>query len=101
MATEESTALGDEISYDQKTKQLVREFPHEALTFYGRDEGRGIPPDATITLLQQEQISEHLGKGHRVVDVLPLITFPDGTREARAFLVEQTSRTGREAVYQV
>jgi hypothetical protein len=101
MATEESTGLGEEISYDQETKQLVREFPHESLVFYGRDEGRSIPADAQITLLQQEQISEHLGKGHRLVDVLPLITFPDGTREARAFMVEQTSRIGRESVYQV
>jgi hypothetical protein len=101
MPSDDTETLDRDISYDQETKQLVREYPLEALRFYGRDEGRALPDATRVEFLQQEQISEHLGQGHRLVDVLPLVTLPDGRRQARAFMLEQTSRTGREVVFQV
>jgi hypothetical protein len=88
-------------SYDQLVKQLLVDFPHDALRFFGGKSGREITSATRITLLRQEQISRRLGRGHRIVDALPLVEWPDGSREARVFLIEQKLRPTRAAIYQV
>src|SRR5438552_3953176 len=79
----------DRAAHDQAFKQLLAEFTLEALAFFAAPEGERIPPAVRTTLLRQEQISARLGRGHRELDFLVLLEWPDGSEEAIVFLLEE------------
>jgi hypothetical protein len=79
----------EQTSHDQNFKNLLLDFVHEALRFFGGAEGEDIPDNAVITPLRQEQLKGRLAQGHHEVDTSLLVELPNGEREAIVFLIEE------------
>lgn len=57
------------ISHDQNFKNLILDYPREALAFFAANEAQDIDASVTITPLRQEQLKERLGERFRELDV--------------------------------
>lgn len=90
--------------HDQNFKNLILDYPRQALEFFAPQEARLIPPDATITPIREEQLKERLGDRFFELDVPLLVEWKNGSREALVFCIEEDSRPDedhplRHAIY--
>jgi hypothetical protein len=53
------------MDHDQNFKNLVLDYPREALAFCAEAEARAITPDVRITPVREEQLKERLGERFR------------------------------------
>ena len=74
------------MDHDQNFKNLILDYPREALNFFAREESAEIDSQAQIVPLRQEQLKERLGERFRELDVPLLVEWPDGRREALLFV---------------
>ena len=92
------------ISHDQNFKNLILDYPREALEFFAASEARAIPPEAQITPVREELLKERLGDRFFELDVPLLVEWPGGEREAIVFCIEENTKGNvadlrRHAVY--
>ncbi|MDO4233303.1 MAG: DUF4351 domain-containing protein, partial [Lautropia sp.] len=80
--------------HDQAFKNLILDYPREALLLYAEAEARKIDPSARITPIRQEQLKDRLGDRFFELDVPLLVEWPDGEREAIIFIVEEETNPG-------
>ncbi|MDO4233198.1 MAG: DUF4351 domain-containing protein, partial [Lautropia sp.] len=83
------------ISHDQNFKNLILDYPREALLFYAEAEAKKIDPSARITPIRQEQLKDRLGDRFFELDVPLLVEWPDGSREAIIFVIEEETDPAR------
>ncbi|QLF94183.1 DUF4351 domain-containing protein [Pseudomonas sp. ABC1] len=88
-------------SHDQNFKNLILDYPRQALAFFAPAESGGIDATARITPLRQEQLKERLGERFRELDVPLLVEWPDGRREALLFVLEEESDPGRFSIHRL
>ena len=79
------------MSHDQSFKNLILDYPRQALAFLAESEARRLTPDVRITPIRQEQLQERLGERFRELDVPLLVEWPDGQRAALVFVIEEES----------
>ena len=79
------------MDHDQNFKNLILDYPREALEFFAAPEAEGVVEGARIIPLRQEQLKERLGDRFRELDVPLLVEWPDGRREALLFVLEEES----------
>ena len=91
MPTQPSSAL----PHDQNFKNLILDYPHDALRFFAAPEADLITPQARIIPLRQEQLKERLGERFRELDIPLMVEWPDGRRAAMVFAVEEETDPGR------
>ncbi len=60
------------MSHDQSFKNLILDYPRQALAFFAEAEALDLPREVRITPIRQEQLQERLGERFRELDV-PLI----------------------------
>ncbi len=89
------------MSHDQNFKNLILDYPREALALFAPEEAYGIDAGARIVPLRQEQFQERLGQRFRELDVPLLVEWPDGRREALLFVVEEESIPGRFSIHRL
>jgi len=89
------------MSHDQNFKNLILDYPHQALRFFAADEAADIDERVTITPIRQEQLKDRLGDRFLEVDVPLLAEWPDGRREALLFLLEEETRARRFSIYRL
>ncbi|MBB3192577.1 hypothetical protein [Halomonas cerina] len=89
------------VSHDQNFKNLILDYPHEALAFFAADEAGEIDASVTITPLRQEQLKERLGDRFRELDVPLLVEWPDGRREALLFVLEEETNPQRFSIHRL
>ena len=77
------------MSHDQNFKNLILDYPREALAFFAATEARAIDAGARVVPLREEQLKERLGERFRELDVPLLVEWPDGRRTALLFVVEE------------
>jgi hypothetical protein len=77
------------MDHDQNFKNLILDYPRQALAFFAADEARTLPTDARILPVRQEQLKKRLGDRFRELDVPLLVEWPDGRREALLFVIEE------------
>ena len=83
------------ISHDQNFKNLIVDYPREALAFFAPEEAPR-PADAVrIVPVREEQLQERLGGRYRRLDVPLLAEWEDGTRQAILFAFEEESDSQR------
>ena len=70
--------------HDQNFKNLILDYPRQALAFFAAEAAAEIDAGARITPIRQEQLQERLGE----LDVPLLAQWPDGQREAAVFVIE-------------
>ncbi|MCB1877333.1 MAG: hypothetical protein KDH88_15275 [Chromatiales bacterium] len=75
--------------HDQNFKNLILDYPREALTFFAEAEAALLAVEARIVPIRQEQLQERLGAHFHELDVPLLVESPDGRRGAVVFAVEQ------------
>ena len=67
------------LSHDQNFKNLILDYPRQALAFFAEEEAAEIDASVTITPLRQEQLKERLGERFRELDVPLLVEWPDNS----------------------
>ena len=83
--------MSDPVSHDQNFKNLIVEYPRDALAFFAPAEGPAPEDDVRIVPVRQEQLKDRLGAGYRALDVPLLVKWTDGRREAVVFALEEES----------
>jgi len=89
------------MSHDQNFKNLILDYPHQALAFFAAEEAAGIMADAEILPVRQEQLKQRLGDRFRELDVPLLVQWPDGRREALLFVIEEESDPRRFSIHRL
>ena len=89
------------MSHDQNFKNLILDYPHQALAFFAAEEAAGILADAEILPVRQEQLKQRLGDRFRELDVPLLVQWPDGRREALLFVIEEESDPRRFSIHRL
>ena len=87
--------MADAVSHDQNFKNLIVDYPREALEFFAPLEAPGSGDAVRVVPVREEQLQEHLGGRYRRLDVPLLAEWEDGRREAILFAVEEESDSRR------
>jgi hypothetical protein len=77
---------------DHNFKNLILDYSVQALEFFAPSEIKRLPPGAVVTPVRQEQTKERLGDRFYELDVALQVDFPDGSREAIVFCIEEDSK---------
>ena len=83
------------VSHDQNFKNLILDYPRDALAFFAPEEAPAPEDEVTITPLRQEQLKERLGNRFRELDAPLLVRWADDRRKAILFVVEQDTEPRR------
>ena len=83
--------MADAVSHDHNFKNLIVEYPREALAFFAPDEAPGPDDEASFVPVRQEMLKERLGGRFRALDTPLLVEWADGRREAVVFALEEES----------
>ena len=89
------------MTHDQNFKNLILDYPREAIALYAASEARALDADARVTPVRQEQLQERLGERFRELDVPLLVEWPDGQREAILFVIEEETAPARFSIHRL
>ena len=87
----ESQHMADAVSHDQNFKNLIVDYPRDALAFFAPEEAPGPHDDVRIVPARQEQLTDRLGDSYRALDAPLLVEWTDGRRDAVVFALEEES----------
>jgi hypothetical protein len=91
----------DTMDHDQNFKNLILDYPREALAFFAAEEAGGIAADTRIVPLREEQTKERLGERFRELDTPLLVEWADGQREVLLFVLEEETESRRFDIYRL
>lgn len=89
------------MNHDQNFKNLILDYPRQALAFFAEEEAREIDASARIIPVRQEQLKERLGDRFRELDVPLLVEWPEGRRETILFVLEEESNANRFSIHRL
>ena len=93
--------MANAVSHDQNFKNLILDYPLDALAFFAQEEAP-LPKDPVrIIPARQEQLQERLGEHYRELDVPLLVEWTDGRREAILFALEEESDWRRFSLHRL
>jgi len=87
--------------HDQNFKNLILDYPREALEFFATEEIADDLRQARIIPIRQEQLKNRLGDRFRELDVPLLVEWPDGRKEAILFALEEESQHRRFSIHRL
>ena len=85
-------------SHDQYFKNLIVQYPRQALSFFAPGAAEVLDDSVIITPIRQEMLMERLGERFFELDVPLEVRWPDGRREAMIFIIEEETTPGRFAI---
>ena len=83
--------MAEPISHDQNFKNLIVDYPREALEFFAPEEAPRPEEAARVVPVREEMLQERLGDRYRRLDVPLMVKWEDKSREPILFLVEEES----------
>ena len=89
------------MSHDQNFKNLIIDYPRQALELFAEEEAQTLDEAARILPIRQEQLKERLGERFRELDVPLLVEWPDGRREAILFVLEEETDPRRFSIHRL
>ena len=89
------------MTHDQNFKNLILDYPRQAIALFAASEAQAIDADARVTPVRQEQLLERLGERFRELDIPLLVEWPDGRREAILFVIEEETEPARFSVHRL
>ena len=89
------------MSHDQNFKNLILDYPRQALELFAQEEARHLDDNTRIIPLRQEQLKERLGDRFRELDVPLMVEWPDGQREAILFVLEEETEPRRFSIHRL
>jgi len=93
--------MSEAISHDQNFKNLILDYPREALKFFAPEEALEIDEDVKITPVRQEQLKNRLGDRFHELDVPLKVEWPNGHRAALLFLFEEETDPARFSIHRL
>ena len=93
--------MTEPISHDQNFKNLILDYPREALQFFAPEEAVEIDESVKITPIRQEQLKNRLGDRFHELDVPLSVEWPDGRRAALLFLFEEETDPARFSIHRL
>jgi hypothetical protein len=87
--------------HDQNFKNLILDYPRQAVAFFAAEEAPADLAAARIVPLRQEQLQERLGERFRELDVPLLVEWPDGRRAGVLFVIEEETQTSRFSIHRL
>lgn len=90
--------MANPTSHDQNFKNLILDYPQQALELFAASEAVDLDQQVRITPIRQEQLKERLGERFRELDVPLLVEWPDGRREALLFVLEEETDPNRFSI---
>lgn len=87
--------------HDQNFKNLILDYPREALAFFAQEETGEDLHQARIIPIRQEQLKDRLGDRFRELDVPLLVEWPNGNREAIVFVIEEETQSNRFSIHRL
>lgn len=88
-------------SHDQNFKNLVLDYPREALALFAPEQAACLDDGVVFTPLREEQLKDRLSDRFLELDIPLLLEWPDGRREALLFVVEQHTDPARFSVHKL
>lgn len=88
-------------SHDQNFKNLILDYPRQALEFFAAAEGLDLDQGVRITPIRQEQLKSRLGDRFHELDVPLLVEWSDGSREALLFMLEEETNPARFPIHRL
>lgn len=88
------------VSHDQNFKNLIIDYPRQAIELFAPSEAQHIQ-QASITLLRQEQLKDRLGDRFFELDIPLLLQWPNGEREALVFIIEEQTAVSGFSVHKL
>lgn len=76
-------------SHDQNFKNLILDYPLQALQLFAPEEAAHLDHTVRFTPLRQEQLKDRLSDRFYELDISLLLEWPNGRREALLFVIEQ------------
>ena len=76
-------------SHDQNFKNLILDYPLQALQLFAPEEAAHLDDTVRFTPVRQEQLKDRLSDRFYELDIPLLLEWPDGRREALLFVIEQ------------
>ena len=89
------------VSHDQNFKNLILDYPRDALAFFAPAEAPARNEPVRIVPVRQEQLEERLGNRFRELDVPLLVEWADGRREAVLFVLEEETDWRRFSLHRL
>jgi len=89
------------MTHDQNFKNLILDYPRQAIALFAASEAQAIDADCRVTPVRQEQLQERLGERFRELDIPLLVEWPAGRREAILFLIEEETEPARFSVHRL
>ncbi len=86
---------------DQNFKNLILDYPREAIAFFAAAEANAIDADVRLLPIREEQLKERLGERFRELDVPLLAEWPDGRRAAILFVLEEETEPKRFSIHRL
>ena len=81
--------MANAVSHDQNFKNLILDYPRDALGFFAPSEAPAAGDDVSVTPVRQEQLQQRLGGNWRELDVPLLVKWRDVRRDAVLFALEE------------
>jgi hypothetical protein len=89
------------MSHDQSFKNLILDYPRDAVAFFAAAEAMAVGAGARIIPIREEQLQERLGGRFRELDTPLLIEWPDGRRAALLFVFEEQTDPRRFSIHRL
>ncbi len=89
------------MSHDQNFKNLIVDYPRQAIGFFAAAEAQAVDAGARILPIREEQLKERLGERFRELDVPLLVEWPDGRRAALLFVLEEETDPARFSIHRL
>ena len=83
--------MANAVSHDQNFKNLIVDYPVEALALFASREAPAPADDARVTALRQEQLKERLGDRFRALDTPLRVEWTGKRRKETLFVMEEVS----------
>ena len=93
--------MANAVSHDQNFKNLILDYPRDALAFFAAEEAPLPEDDVEIIPARQEQLQERLGTHYRELDVPLLVEWANGRRDAILFVLEEESDWRRFSLHRL
>ena len=81
--------MANRISHDQNFKNLILDYPRDALSFFAPDDAPLPDDQVKFTPIRQEQLQQYPGAHYRELDVPLQVDWTDGRRQTLLFAIEE------------
>ena len=89
------------MDHDQNFKNLILDYPYDALELFAPSEAEMVRQGARITPIREEQLKDRLGDRFRELDVPLLVEWPNGERVGIAFAIEEETDPRRFSIHRL